>query len=286
MTHRPSDWSAERGARWAKHLAGIDALLAPVDEPLIDALTLDGPVRIADIGCGGGATASTLARRAAAGSRVFGYDLAPASISEAKRRAAAEELSIDFKVCDVAVAPVDVPFDRLVSRFGVMFFDDAPDAFTNLYRWLVPGGRFAFAVWDALAANPWMVSVREAVERVAPLDPPESDSPGPFRYAEVEQLVALLEGSGFQSVSAMRWRGELPIGDSLSSSEAARFALSAFATFADALERAGPHAFGAAQDALSQRFAMHEREGSVWMDASVHIITGGRGLETDLMPSV
>ena len=52
------------------------------------------------------------------------------------------------KTADMATATAtDGPYDRLASRFSVMFFDDPPAAFANLVRWLVPGGRFAFAVW-------------------------------------------------------------------------------------------------------------------------------------------
>jgi SAM-dependent methyltransferase len=56
------------------------------------------------------------------------------------------------------------PYDQLVSRFGIMFFDDPLAAFANLTRWLAPGGRFAFTVWCHPAENPWMTSVRQVAE--------------------------------------------------------------------------------------------------------------------------
>ncbi len=49
-----SDWAAGRGEKWLTHLSGLEAMLAPVDDPLIGALQLDAPYRIADVGCGGG----------------------------------------------------------------------------------------------------------------------------------------------------------------------------------------------------------------------------------------
>ena len=63
MSENPaaSDWATARGEKWRKQLSGMEAMLLPVDEPLIRALRLDAPYRIADIGCGGGGT--TLARR-------------------------------------------------------------------------------------------------------------------------------------------------------------------------------------------------------------------------------
>lgn len=58
MNENPSasDWAAERGEKWRDQLSGMEAMLAPVDKPLIEALRLDAPYRIADVGCGGGTT--------------------------------------------------------------------------------------------------------------------------------------------------------------------------------------------------------------------------------------
>jgi SAM-dependent methyltransferase len=45
-------------------------------------------------------------------------------------------------------------FDTVVSQFGLMFFDDAPRAFVEMRRVLVPGGRLAVAVFDAIETAP------------------------------------------------------------------------------------------------------------------------------------
>jgi SAM-dependent methyltransferase len=45
-------------------------------------------------------------------------------------------------------------FDAVISRFGVMFFDDPEAAFANLAPALRPGGRLAFVRWqDPSTAN-------------------------------------------------------------------------------------------------------------------------------------
>ncbi|RYE89160.1 MAG: class I SAM-dependent methyltransferase, partial [Myxococcales bacterium] len=56
-------WAGARGDRWRAHLAGMEATLAPVDAPLIEALRLDAPGTIADVGCGGGAVARSAASK-------------------------------------------------------------------------------------------------------------------------------------------------------------------------------------------------------------------------------
>ena len=41
MTKEPvADWAAARSDKWRRQLAGLEAMLAPIDEPLIKALAL------------------------------------------------------------------------------------------------------------------------------------------------------------------------------------------------------------------------------------------------------
>src|SRR5215467_7718535 len=168
-----SDWAAARGDKWRDQLSGMEAMLAPVDEPLISALRLDAPYRIADIGCGGGGTTLEILRRAPAGSVVHGFDISQALIDTARSRIRSDDRDVAFAVADVATAPAqESPYDRLVSRFGVMFYDDPPAAFSNLVRWLAQGGRFAFAVWGPQAENPWRTSLREVVAEIIDAPPP------------------------------------------------------------------------------------------------------------------
>ena len=149
-----SDWIAARGQKWSTQLAGMEATLMPVDEPLLRALKLETPSRIAEVGCGGGGTAIELLRRAPAGSVIHGFDISPSLIEVARGRQRPGERAVAFEVADMATAAPERPYDRLVSRFGVMFFDEPQAAFANLVRWLEPGGRFAFAVWGRCGRQP------------------------------------------------------------------------------------------------------------------------------------
>ena len=270
-----ADWVSTRGEKWRAKLTGMEAMLAPVDEPLLRALQLDAPFRIADIGCGGGGTTLEILRRAPAGSVVHGYDISPALVEAARHRARSEGRAIAFEAADMATAKAPTePYDRLVSRFGIMFFDDPPAAFENLRRWLAPGGRFAFAAWARPADNPWMTSVREAIAAVVDVPRPDPEAPGPFRYADADTLRALLDRAGFGELDVRDWRGALPIGGALSAAEAAEFALASFASFGELLTRAGDQAVEAARASLIERFSRHQRDGAVRMDACVHVFTG------------
>ena len=254
-------------------------MLAAVDEPLIRSLQLgEVPCRIAEIGCGGGGTTLQIGCRAPSGSVVHGFDLSPALIQLAVSRSrSGVDANIEFHVADVAtVAPPKVPYDRLVSRFGIMFFEDPSSAFANLSRWLAPDGRFAFAVWGPLAQNPWMGVVREAVSEVIDLPRLDPDAPGPFRYADQSKLIALIEQSGFSGLAVQDWHQRLPIGGGLQAEEAADFALASFSTFGELLAGAGDAALRRARQTLTARFESHQQDGVVRMDAAVYVVTGAK----------
>jgi SAM-dependent methyltransferase len=279
MKEKPAaaDWAVTRGEKWRAQFAGMEAMITPVDEPLIQALHLDAPCRIADIGCGGGGTTLEIVGRAPTGSVVHGFDISPALIGLARDRARPDERAMAFEVADMAKATApEEPYDRLVSRFGIMFFDDPPAAFANLVRWLLPGGRFAFAAWGCPAENPWMMSVSEVVAGFIDMPPPQPEAPGPFRYAEADKLLALLKRAGFGELDVDDWRGELLIGGGLPAAEAASFALESFSSFGELLAEAGDEALNDARQSLTARFSRHQREGAVHMDAYVHIFTGTR----------
>jgi SAM-dependent methyltransferase len=276
-TERPRaiDWSGARGEKWRAELGGTEGMLAPVDEPLIDALDLERASRIADVGCGGGGTTLAISRRARAGSVVDGFDISPALVEAARGRVEPEDRAITFRVADVSTAPPpEAPYDRLVSRFGIMFFDEPLKAFSNLSRWLAPNGRFAFAAWARPRENPWFTTVKEVVAEVVELPPTDPEGPGPFRYSEAETLLSLLHDAGFVALEVRDFRAALPMGGGLPAADAARFALAAFSSFGDLLTEAGDGALQRARDLLTERFARHEKGGAVYLDAAVHLFTG------------
>ena len=277
--HAASDWTGARAEKWRTHLSGMEATLMPVNEPLLRALRIDAPCSIADIGCGGGGTTLEILHRAPTGSVVHGFDISPGLIESARARVLPDERAITFALADVATATKG-PFDRLVSRFGIMFFDEPPAAFANLAAWLAPGGRFAFAVWARAADNPWVTSVREAVAEVIEVPSPNPDEPGPFRYAEADTLLTLLERSGFCELDVHDWRGALPIGGGLPVPDAANFAIASFSSFSELLAVAGDAALTDVRQLLIRRFSRHQQAGAVWMDACVHIFTGARSTQT------
>ena len=271
-----SDWSADRGVAWRESMGPLEAMLAPVNVPLLEALGLDAPYQIADIGCGGGETSLAMAERAHSGSTVTGFDISPALIEAAQSKQSQGAVSTRFQVQDAGQPLSDgAQFDRLTSRFGIMFFPEADRAFTNIAQWLKPGGRFAFAVWGPPEDNPWMSSIRSVLSQHIELPTPEPHAPGPFRYQDAPAFLQLLERSGFADVQSASWREKLAIGGGLDALAAADFALTAF-SIGQILKQSDQATVQAAQADLAALFSNHLVDGHVRMDAHVHIVTGKR----------
>lgn len=270
-----SDWAGARGEKWRGQVDGMEATLAPLDEPLISALRLDRPYAIADIGCGGGGTTLEIRRRAPSESVVHGYDISPALIELARSRIQSADDTISFDISNVATAaPPSRPYDRLLSRFGIMFYDDPQAAFANLANWLAPRGRFAFAAWDRPVNNPWFSMVREVVADIIDLPPLDPDAPGPFRYGVADTLLGLLNRAGFSELEVRDWRGEFAVGGGLRAGEAATFSLSSFSSFGELLAKAGEEAVARAHEAVTARYSKFEHNGIVTLSGSVHFFTG------------
>src|SRR4029077_3493674 len=93
--------------------------LAPEGEKFISRLNLKPDVTVLDIACGTGNTAIPAAK---AGAKVTGVDIATNLLEQARTRAAAEHLEIEFKEGDAEDLPcADRSFDVVVTMFGAMF---------------------------------------------------------------------------------------------------------------------------------------------------------------------
>lgn len=270
-TQSPSSqtWAETRGVKWRDQLDPMEAMLAPINAPLIAALDLAGHLRIAEIGAGGGATTRAIAAAATPGSTIEGFDISPDLVEAAKVRAGS---IARFTLADVASFRPAEKFDRLASRFGVMFFEAPELAFANLHHWLRPGGKLAFAVWGPGKEVAFMASVREVVAAVIDLPQPDPDAPGPCRYGDPSRLIALLNAAGFRDCAAKTWRGDLQVGGGMTPDAAAEFLL-ASSSAAGPLADAGAREQAEAHDRMAAVCAANLRDGTVWMPARVEIIT-------------
>jgi SAM-dependent methyltransferase len=156
--------------------------------------------RVLDIGSGGGTATLAAGRQVGSRGSVVGADISAPLVALARQRAADKRTTnVSFSVADVQRDTLaGGPFDAALSQFGVMFFDQPVVAFANIRRHLVPGGRLAFACWQAIEQNPWFVGPALAAYVPPPAPPAPGRSPtGPFSLSDPERVDAILAGAGW-----------------------------------------------------------------------------------------
>lgn len=114
-------------------------------EEFIARLALRPGVKLLDVACGSGNLSIPAAR---AGAVVTGLDIVPDLLEQARRRAAAEGLTIRFDEGDAESLPyADASFDEVVSMYGAMFAPRPDVVARELLRVCRSGGRVAMANW-------------------------------------------------------------------------------------------------------------------------------------------
>jgi SAM-dependent methyltransferase len=170
-----------------------------VNDRLVELAEIQPGHRVLDIASGLGEPALTAARKVEAAGKVVGTDIAPEMLAMARAAADALGLSnIEFREMD-AEAP-DLPvhsFNAILCRLGLMFLPHLSTALTQLHQLLIPGGRFAAAVWGPPAHAPAMSMPMRVIRQRRHLPPPPAGVPGPFSLADEPRLREHFQRAGF-----------------------------------------------------------------------------------------
>jgi len=193
-------WDGPQGAFWARWAERFDRGVAAHHAELMASAQVGTADTVLDVGCGTGQATRDAARQAPQGS-VLGVDLSAEQLAVARTRTTREQLAnVTFVRAD-AQAHLFEPnsVDLVLSRHGVMFFDDPAAAFANLARALRPGGRLVLLTWQPAARNEWMSAFRAALTG-RPADEPPAAAPGPESLSDPAQVRDLLTAAGFIDV--------------------------------------------------------------------------------------
>ncbi len=194
-------WNDKAGPEWVAEQARLDQTVAVHGELVLERAGIEAGQAVLDVGCGTGQTTVAAALQAAPGGTVQGVDISRVMLEAARERAREAGAEATFSEGDAQTYSfADATYDHVISRFGVMFFDEPSVAFANLRRATRPGGHLTFVCWQPLAKNPWVALPARALSEVVPLPPRDPDEPGPFAFADPEKVRALLAKAGWSDI--------------------------------------------------------------------------------------
>lgn len=192
----------ETAQYWTKYSNTITAMFAPLTEAMIDRAGIHEGQSVLDVAGGAGEPSLTIA--AVVGPRGFVTctdaiaEMVEAARNEAKQRGLQ---NVEFRQCTADSLPFsDDSFDVVVSRLGVMFFDDSVGAMREMLRVVKPEGSLAFAVWHKSDVNPFCYLVSNVIDRHIKAPAPDPDAPNAFRFAEPGKLVDVMRRAGVVDV--------------------------------------------------------------------------------------
>jgi SAM-dependent methyltransferase len=195
-------WGSRRGEAWVEAQALVDRLFRPFEQRLADDVAAIGARRVLDVGCGTGSTTIAVARAMPPGGRSVGVDISAPMIEAARARAERERVPATFVRADAQTHAFEpAGFDAIVSRFGVMFFDDSVQAFANLRRAASAGAAARMIVWRSAADNPFMTVAERAAAPLLPnLPARKPGEPGQFAFGDPERVRGILARSGWSQI--------------------------------------------------------------------------------------
>jgi SAM-dependent methyltransferase len=189
-------------AGWERGADQIREFGMPVSTWMIEHLAPAPGQRVLELAAGPGDTGFLAAELIRPGGTLVCSDATEAMLDIARARAGrlgiqnVEFVRLELEWIDLPAASVDA----ILCRWGIMLIVDPGAAVSETRRVLRPGGRIAFAVWDAPESNPWATVPGRALIELGHVPPPDPDAPGMFRLAGPGRLQELLESAGFLDV--------------------------------------------------------------------------------------
>ena len=213
-------WNGPAGRAWVQTQDLLDRIMKPIGDSLIEALAPAPECRLLDVGCGTGSTTVAAARKLGMKDSCVGIDISEPMLAAARKRAEDEGATIKFLCANAETYPFESQqFDAIISRFGVMFFANPVQAFSNLRKAARNQAELRLIVWRSAEDNPFMTEAERAAAPILSLQVRKANAPGQFAFGNARNVDRILQQSGWKDTEIL----PLDIACSLPESELDRY---------------------------------------------------------------
>ncbi|MFB1481721.1 class I SAM-dependent methyltransferase [Corallococcus sp. RDP092CA] len=195
-------WNGPSGRAWVEAQEVLDGMFKPIEDLLVEAVVASSARQVLDIGCGTGSTTLAVARRLGTEGHCTGVDISAPMLDAARARADREGTPASFVRANAQLHAFEpAHYDMIISRFGVMFFEDPVQAFANLRRAARSDATLLAIAWRSPADNPFMTTAERAAAPLLPdLPARKPGAPGQFAFADANRVHRILEDSGWAGI--------------------------------------------------------------------------------------
>ena len=167
---------------------------------LADRVSKLNPTSVLELAAGTGIVTRRLRDALPENCHLLATDLNAPMLQVAKKKFGPIE-KVLFETADASRLQFDDElFDTVTCQFGVMFFPDKEQSYSEVLRVLKPGGHYMFNVWGSWEKNPYAELVHEVIANFFPDDPPGFYRV-PFGYYDTEEIRESVLASGYDQVT-------------------------------------------------------------------------------------
>ena len=208
-------WNEGIGKKWVEEDDSMNERLSILTKELFLRSNINRNDKILDIGCGGGQTSFEASDMVGENGYVVGADISKILLDLAKSKYANTK-NLEFKYCDVQNYEFrENSFNKVISRFGVMFFENPIEAFKNIYNSIQEGGSLNFVCWTNVMENEFFTDPTNIIIKHINKEFPEiTRAPGPLAFSEADYVKEILVSSKFKNVKVEKVYSSISTNDS------------------------------------------------------------------------
>ena len=194
-------WNKGIGQKWVKEDNSMNERFTILTKEFFKRAKIEKGDKVLDIGCGGGITSFETSKILGNDGYVLGADISKILLDLAKKNYSNIK-NLEFKYCDVQNYEFEKnSFSKVISRFGVMFFENPIKAFQNINNAIQDGGSLHFVCWTNVMENEFFTAAANIIIRHLDRGFPElTRAPGPFAFSEKKYVKQILNAAGFENI--------------------------------------------------------------------------------------